>query len=116
LTRLSEAFAVPMDAPLALDGTIQRFEFTFELCWKAIKAVLELQIAGTTLGTARAVIKAAYAAGWIDDEPGWIELLDMRNASSHIYNETAARDIYHRIKLRLPLMERAGAALRKQLV
>jgi nucleotidyltransferase substrate binding protein (TIGR01987 family) len=115
LARLDEAFAVPMDAPLALDGTIQRFEFTFEICWKALKAVLELQTSVAGLGTARAVIKAAYAAGWIDNEAGWIELLDMRNATSHIYDETAARDIYSKIKLRVPLMHAAAQSLRKQL-
>ena len=32
LARLDEALTVPADAPLAIDGTIQRFEFAFELC------------------------------------------------------------------------------------
>ena len=31
LDRLDEALAVPPEAPLVVDGTIQRFEFTFEL-------------------------------------------------------------------------------------
>jgi hypothetical protein len=30
LDRLAEALAVSPDAPLAIDGTIQRFEFAFE--------------------------------------------------------------------------------------
>jgi nucleotidyltransferase substrate binding protein (TIGR01987 family) len=43
LARLNEALAVPETAPLAIDGTIQRFEFTFELCWKAMQAMLDLE-------------------------------------------------------------------------
>ena len=41
LARLEDALAVPESAPLAIDGTIQRFEFVFELCWKTMKALLE---------------------------------------------------------------------------
>jgi nucleotidyltransferase-like protein len=37
LDRLGEALAVSEDEPLAVDGTIQRFEFTFELFWKAVR-------------------------------------------------------------------------------
>ena len=39
LDRFDEALAVPLSNPLAIDGTIQRFEFSFELSWKAIKVV-----------------------------------------------------------------------------
>jgi nucleotidyltransferase substrate binding protein (TIGR01987 family) len=115
LARLDEALSVPETAPLAIDGTIQRFEFTFELCWKAMKAVLEVETSTAALGTARAVIKEAYAAGWIDDENGWLDLLRMRNETSHIYNETAARSVYLRIRKCAPLMAAALKVLRAQL-
>ena len=36
LERLAEALGVAADEPLAIDGTIQRFEFTFELFWKVV--------------------------------------------------------------------------------
>ncbi len=39
--RLREAVDTPLDEPLALDGTIQRFEFTFEIAWKTLKTYLE---------------------------------------------------------------------------
>ncbi len=41
LERLDEALAVPLDNPLAIDGTIQRFEFALELFWKTLKRLLE---------------------------------------------------------------------------
>lgn len=115
LARLDEALAVPETAPLAIDGTIQRFEFTFELCWKAMKAVLDVVTSTAALGTARAVIKEAYAARWIDNESGWLDLLRMRNETSHIYNEAAPRNVYLRIRMGAPLMGAVLKVLRAQL-
>jgi nucleotidyltransferase substrate binding protein (TIGR01987 family) len=107
LNRLEEALAVPESAPLAIDGTIQRFEFVFELCWKAMKALIELNAPAADASSPRAAIKAAYAMGWIDDEAGWLDLLDMRNATSHTYREAAARDAYRRIRVRTPMLRAA---------
>jgi len=112
IERLEEALAAPADTPFIVDATIQRFEFAFELCWKAMKGFLELETSSADLGTARAVLKTAYAAGWIDDEVGWIDLLAMRNATSHVYNEAMARDIYRRIGTNMPMMRKALAVLK----
>jgi nucleotidyltransferase substrate binding protein (TIGR01987 family) len=115
LTRLGEALTVPETAPLAVDGTIQRFEFVFELCWKAMKALIELNTPSVSASSARAAIKAAFAAGWIDDETAWLDLIDMRNATSHTYREAMARDVYRRIQLRAPMIRNAMPKLRAQL-
>jgi nucleotidyltransferase substrate binding protein (TIGR01987 family) len=115
LGRLEEALAVPESAPLAIDGTIQRFEFVFELCWKAMKALVDLNTPSSNVNSARGAIKAAYAEGWIEDEAAWLDLLDMRNASSHTYREAMARDIYRRIKLRTPMIRAALPKLRAEL-
>ena len=115
LARLEEALAIPADAPLAIDGTIQRFEFVFELCWKTMKALLERDSPSEQFGTARSAIKGAYAAGWIADEAGWLDLLDMRNATSHTYRESLAREVYRRIEARAPMLRTAAAELKRQL-
>jgi len=115
LCRLEEALTVPETAPLAIDGTIQRFEFVFELCWKAMKALAELNTPSMNANSARAAIKAAYEAGWINDEAAWLDLLDMRNASSHTYRQAMAQDIYRRIRLRTPMIRAALPELRRQL-
>jgi nucleotidyltransferase substrate binding protein (TIGR01987 family) len=115
LARLDDALTVPEDAPLAVDGTIQRFEFVFELCWKTMKALLEMESPSEQFGTARAAIKGAYGAGWIADEAGWLDLLDMRNATSHTYREAVARDVYRRIGARAPMFHTALAELRSRL-
>ena len=43
LAQLDEAINQPESNPLAIDGTIQRFEFCFELAWKSTQAKLMLE-------------------------------------------------------------------------
>jgi len=38
--RLQDALRIPLEQELSIDGAIQRFEFTFELTWKTLKAYL----------------------------------------------------------------------------
>lgn len=81
---------------LVIDGTIQRFEFTFELAWKLAKSVLDYN--GVIASTPRFAVKEAFKAGMIKDGQGWIEMLESRNKTSHIYDEKQALDIYNQIK------------------
>ncbi|MDO8489704.1 MAG: nucleotidyltransferase substrate binding protein [Candidatus Omnitrophota bacterium] len=81
---------------IVVDGTIQRFEFTFELSWKLMKAVLERN--GIQAGTPRDAIKESYQAGIIENGQSWIKMLESRNQTSHIYNKSKARVIYRKIK------------------
>lgn len=54
LLRLEEATKTSAGDPLRIDGTIQRFEFTFDLSWKTIKRVLEME--GFALNAPREVL------------------------------------------------------------
>lgn len=97
VSRLTESLNESLSkGSIVIDGTIQRFEFTFELAWKVLKAVLEFQ--GMEATTPRAAIKEAFRAKWIKDGPGWIDMLEDRNKTSHIYNEKQAGRIYKKIK------------------
>ena len=96
LARLDEALDVDPGAPLAVDGTIQRFEFTFELGWKALKAALANE--GIDAATPRAALREAFAVGWIDDEDAWLTMLSDRNLTSHVYSEEASAEIYGRVR------------------
>ena len=96
LTRLEEALAVDLSNPMAIDATIQHFEFSIELFWKTIKRCLALQ--GIETNTPRASLKAAYQIGWLNDESAWLEMLKDRNETSHIYDENTALRIYQHIK------------------
>lgn len=66
LERLGEALAAPRENPLAIDATIQRFEFTIELFWKALKYLLDHE--GIETMTPRNALQEAYRAGWLQNE------------------------------------------------
>ncbi len=75
------------------DAVIQRFEFTFELAWHTLDAALREQGIVVETHSPKAVFKSAYSAGFIENETDWIEILDARNSTSHIYDEDEATDI-----------------------
>jgi nucleotidyltransferase substrate binding protein (TIGR01987 family) len=109
LKRLTEALAVPPDAPLALDGTIQRFEFTFELFWKTIQRLLALE--GIEANSPRSCLREAYRIGWLQDEPAWLKLLESRNLTTHTYREEVARQVYRQVREGLPILRADHARL-----
>ncbi len=108
LSRLEEAVFESRQRPESdtlKDGVIQRFEFSFELTWKALKAKLDFE-GIPSMGTPRTVIKHAFQLGWLSDESEWLILLDDRNQTSHTYNAQAAEIIYQRIvSQHLPLFK-----------
>lgn len=95
--RLKEALKEE-ENDLVIDGTLHRFEFTFELAWKTIKDYLEYAgiIEGT--GSPREIIKTAFANGVIEDGDKWINMMLARNSLSHFYDEKKSREIYIEIK------------------
>ena len=95
LKKLEEAFAEE-GHPLCLDGTIKRFEFSFEMSWKALKKFLLYE--GTECLSARDCVKKAYQLGLIGEEGKWLNILKDKNSTSHIYDEKEAKDAYQRIK------------------
>ena len=74
------------------DSAIQRFEFTFELVWKTLKAYLREQ--GILVATPRESLKGAYKAGLIRDDENWLETIRLRNLASHTYDEATAEQFY----------------------
>ncbi|BCD67271.1 HI0074 family nucleotidyltransferase substrate-binding subunit [Nitratiruptor sp. YY09-18] len=93
--RLQEAIEIAQDE-LDKDGVLQRFEFTIEMLWKTIKAVLVYQ--GIECFSPRNCIKEAYKAHIIDDDEIILDMLEDRNLSSHIYDQKRSEEIFERIK------------------
>lgn len=96
-TRLREAVAEPENT-LVRDATIQRFEFSFELVWKALKLYLERQ--GHECGGPRPTLKKAFAEGLIltaEEADVWLQMIEDRNLTSHAYDEALAASIYRNI-------------------
>lgn len=83
---------------IIIDGTLHRFEFTFELAWKTIKDYLEYMGITNKTGSPRENIQAAFKQGIIEDGEIWIEIMLSRNELSHLYDEETSRKIYNNIK------------------
>lgn len=105
LSRLIEAVEVDITTnSLAVDAAIQRFEFTFELFWKALKKVLFYDY-GIDLQSPKTVLQGAYSNKLIVNERVWLEMLNDRNLTSHTYNQKLALEIYHRIQQYAPFLQ-----------
>lgn len=94
-TRLQEALAQPENSFLR-DATIQRFEFTYELAWKAIKLWLEAREISAL--NAKESLQGALEQGLLEDGDGWSQLHHMRNLTSHTYDEAQALLVYRFVK------------------
>ena len=111
--RLEEAVHRPEDEFMR-DAVIQRFEFTIELIWKALKLYLEGQ--GYETGSPRQTLKQAFAAKLVasnDEADIWFKMLDDRNLASHTYHEELAREIYLRVRTYLPLIQAMNGRIQK---
>lgn len=75
------------------DSAVKRFEFTFDLSWKAIKAFLE-ENGGIICNSPKGCFREAYKQGLLKYDDFWIEITDLRNKTAHIYHENIAEEIY----------------------
>ena len=99
LDRLKEAF-LEQPTPIIIDGTLQRYEFTFELAWKTMKDYLEYNGLSDNLASPRGIIKLAFQSKIIKNGDIWIEMMLARNELSHLYDEDKSREIYNNIKVK----------------
>lgn len=97
---------------LEQEGTVQRFEYCWELAWKTIKDYLEYQGVVLETVTPRAVLKAGFAANVIEDGDAWMAALDARNKMAHTYNLKVFEQVVMAIETRyLGLMDRLDERL-----
>lgn len=97
--RLDEAYErydKPDLSRLEKDGTIQRFEFTFELSWKLMQAVLSDQHK-QTYGV-KTIIRESAKLGLIDSPTKWFGFLDARNLTAHTYKQETADEVLKKAK------------------
>ena len=66
-----------------LDLAVKRFEFTYEMSWKAVMRYL--QYLGLDCCSPRECIMEAYAQTVIEDEKIWLDMIEMRNITSDTY-------------------------------
>ena len=79
-----------------LDLLVKRFEFTYEMSWKAIKRTLNmLGIEGVK--SPRACFKEAFSQAMLADEAIWLDMIEMRNLSAHTYDESEIQQLEEKI-------------------
>lgn len=94
------------------NGKAQKFEYTLELCWKAIKLALKEQ-EGIDEASPKKVVKAWYLAGHLseDDCLALIAAIDDRNKLSHIYDPEEFMAIVAKLPQYVKLMQRVKMGL-----
>jgi nucleotidyltransferase substrate binding protein (TIGR01987 family) len=76
------------------DASIQRFEYTFEAAWKALKLYLYDQ-EGVDVASPKSCIREAFKVGLLDQEEcaSFLTMVNDRNLTSHTYVEAVAQEI-----------------------
>ncbi len=79
------------------DAVIQRFEYSYELCWKMLKRQLELELPNPgdadRLSFADLVREGAER-GLVARPQRWLTYRYQRNLTSHAYDEGKAREVH----------------------
>ncbi|WP_447975541.1 nucleotidyltransferase substrate binding protein [Nitrospira sp. Kam-Ns4a] len=108
LGKLKEALAEP-PSELTRDAASKRFEFTFELAWKAVQRCLREE--GIQCRSPRGCLREAFTFGLIADDPRWITMIEDRNLTSHTYDETTAQKVFAGLSEYVPLLEQLHQSL-----
>jgi len=95
LLAAQKSFEIALQTPktdLNCDASIQRFKFSYELAWKTLKRVLNHQ--GIMVNSPRNVFRDAAKEGLLDYPKAWFTFLELRNLTTHTYQEAIAEKIY----------------------
>lgn len=105
----------PLQNELYRDATIQRFEYTQELCVKFIRRVLLNAFSQTDVDelTYRDLMRVAFERGLIADPLPWFDAREARNKTSHAYDEKIATEVYLAASHFLPQAQEFLARLHK---
>jgi nucleotidyltransferase substrate binding protein (TIGR01987 family) len=95
-SRLKEAIFLKEENDIKRDAVIKRFEFTYELLWKTYKRMARLE--KLDYFSPKACFQFAFKSGLIADEGLFLEIIDARNKTTHVYSQEEAKNIYDFIK------------------
>lgn len=81
------------------DASIQRFEYTFESVWKALKVYLN-EREGIVANSSKAVFRELQNIKLLTEEETQLalEMVDDRNLTTHMYIEELAETIFRRLR------------------
>lgn len=78
-------------------GSIQAFEFTYELAWNVLRDYLIWQGIESVSGS-RDAIREGFKRELISDGHAWLAMLQDRNRTVHTYNEATANQIIEHLR------------------
>jgi nucleotidyltransferase substrate binding protein (TIGR01987 family) len=98
------------------DSVIQRFEFTYELAWKAIRKQLieEIGELSADVLSRKDLFRKALQQRIILDFDAWVLFHEARNSTSHNYNEANAERVYQVALKFLPEAQRLLLLLKER--
>ena len=109
--RLGEALDLDV-TDISRDATIRRFEFTFELSWKAIQAYLKDQ--GLDCRSPKNCFRLGADSELIDNPTDWFAFLEARNLAVHTYKEEIAKEVYEKAREFYPVIKNLLIALKSE--
>lgn len=101
IDRLSEVLELK-ETEVIRDSAIKRFEICFDLAWKAIKEYAKIQ--GVDCFSPRECFKTAFQLKLIEYREGWLQMMDDRNKTVHLYAALFAEEVYVRLPKYLELL------------
>ena len=93
LQKAIERYGLEPEDEEVRDSVIQRFEYSYELCWKMLSKELQQRTPSpsqTTNLDFKNLMREGSRFGLIDDPEVWFEYRRMRNITSHTYDEATA--------------------------
>jgi len=91
----------PEDA-FVRDASIQRFEYTYELCVKSLRRQLEAMSDSPAeldaLGY-RDMIRVGVERGLVSVEADWFRYRELRNITAHVYDPAKAAQVFAKLSL-----------------
>lgn len=86
---LEKLKAKPVDYAVYRDSAIQRFEIAFDLSWKSLREKLRADF-GVTVDSPKKTFQEAFKQSLIENDSIWLDLVDIRNLTTHVYSEAFA--------------------------
>lgn len=98
LNSFRELAQVKQPSTIERDAALQRFEYSFEACWKTGKQFL-FDIEGLDIGSPKGVVRSFRETNLFSEEETILALhmIDDRNRTVHTYNEELAIEIFRRL-------------------
>jgi len=91
------------------DSAIKRFELCFDLAWKNIQIYARKE--GMESHSPRSCFKTAFQLNLIEYDEGWLEMLEDRNLTVHMYKEKYAEEVFARLPKYLLLFKKLANSL-----